>query len=148
MRFLTLGVCTFLLLLPGVSAQDKTEKETLVKPVQVWQGRFDPEARSDGRHTIDLLTDAKAFGVSWKIFRSGEKTPRINFDDHFAVLVICSCEGFFLNGLLIDERGEAKVAGFGFSKPVSMPTGRYYVLAIFPRDKVKSVDGVKMPPRK
>jgi hypothetical protein len=148
MRLLTLGVCTLLFVLPGASAQDKAKKGTLVKPVQVWEGRFDRATPASGRYTIDLLASAREFQVPWKIFRWGQKIPRIDFDDHFAVLLIYPGSQYSLEGLMTDEEGDARVVGSGWKEPVDLPFGKWYVLAIFPRDKVKRVDRVKVPPRK
>jgi hypothetical protein len=148
MRVLILGLFTSLLLMPEASAQDKTAKGTLIKPVKVWEWRFDPHTPASGEYTIDLISDARGFQVPWRIFRWNQKLPSIDFDDHFAVLLLYPGFQYRLEGLRIDEKGDARVVGSGFEQPVALPHGRWYVLAIFPRGKIKSVDGVKVPPRK
>jgi len=144
MRIWIAMFCGMHCLFPEASAQDKAAKSTLIKPVQVWEGRFDRDEPASGKYSIDVITDARSFGIPWKIFRWEQKVPAIKFDEHFAVLLIYPGFQYALDGLKVDDQGDAKVAGSGIEKAVAVPHGKWYVLAIFPRAKVKSVDGVKI----
>jgi hypothetical protein len=145
MRIVVFGIGVVLLLAPLASAQEQPNEETLIKPLQLWEGGFDTNLPANGKYSVDVLTDAQAVAVPWKILRWGQKVPEINFKDHFAVLLIHPGSQLTLDGLLTDSHGNAKVAGFGYNPPVAVPKGKWYVLAVFPRDKVKSVNGVKIP---
>lgn len=148
MRSLTLAAVALLLLVPTAFARDKAEKATLVKPLKVWEGRFDPDMPASGETTIDLITDAKGFSIPWRLLRWGQKVPEINFADQFVVLLVYPGGQYVLDGLHVDRAGDAKVAGSGIEKAVAVPKGKWYVLAIFPRDKVTSVAGTKLPTAK
>lgn len=145
MRGFALMAFVLLLLPPWASAGDDTEKVSLIKPVQAWEGRLDSFTPATHKSTVLLIADAEGFEAPWRILRGDEKVPAIDFKKHFVVLVLYGGNQFSLEGLALDERGSAKVRGSGYVAPVNAPRGRAYALAVFPRDKVKSVDGRDVP---
>jgi hypothetical protein len=145
MRVSFLALVVLLVIVPLAPAQDNTEKVTLVKPVRTWEARFDPDMPASGPLSVHVLADATGFEVPWAILRGKEKVPAIDFKEHFVVLVIYPGGQFFLEGLRVDRRGNARVKGSGIERPVAVPTGRWYVLAVFPREKVKTVEGREIP---
>jgi hypothetical protein len=145
MRVSFLAVVVPLVIVPLASAQDNTEKVPLVKPVRIWEGRFDRDMPADGPLSVHVLADARGFEVPWAILRGKEKVPAIDFKEHFVVLVIYPGGQYVLEGLSVDRRGNARVKGSGVERPVAMPTGRWYVLAVLPRGKVKTVEGREIP---
>ncbi|HKB42531.1 MAG TPA: hypothetical protein VKD72_39250, partial [Gemmataceae bacterium] len=98
-----------------------------------------------------FITGPEEFARLWGqlVLQLPQKAPPpVDFKDHF-VLVLVRLDGFDLaaGGLAVAGQGEAKV-----QRAVGVPLGGfmgnvYYstTIAVFPRDRIKSVEGKKLP---
>src|SRR5262245_12081701 len=131
-----------------VACADSPGKEAqIVRPAVWWCGlnRFsDGGARVEP--TTDLITDAEGFAKLWKRLGLKGEAPRVDFKDHF-VLVLVRPLGldFRVGGLAVDEQGEAKARGARVHPDNMNSMFHSTTIAVFPRDRIKSVEGKKLP---
>jgi hypothetical protein len=133
---LILLVCLAVLLgIVRVSAADAKE----LAPVQKWEGSVD--AGEPPKGIPAAIVNAVDFAAIWKQCGRAEALPALDWTKHFAVCQTTS--GSRLNlGARLDAGGDAKVAGIATR---DFRAGFRYVIAVYPRDGVKSVNGTKLP---
>jgi hypothetical protein len=125
------------MLLGGVRVSAADAKELVA--AHTWKGSVD--AGEPPKDTPGAIVNAVDFAAVWKQCGRAEVLPTIDWTKHFAICQTTS--GSRLNlGARLDAAGDAKVLGMATR---DFGPGFRYVIAVFPREGVKSVNGTKLP---
>src|SRR5262245_38521806 len=60
----------------------------LLKPSQSWEDRTQWGMPADGKRTVQVFDDARAFAARWQAVRPRGKVPEVDFRTSFAVEVV------------------------------------------------------------
>ena len=126
--FAALAVC-----LPAVAA------DTPVTPDPTWAGSVADEGLQ--KDAPEVITDAKAFAKLWEKWKVGDKVPEVDFTKKL-VAVVTSRGGSLRMTATRTEAGDLRVGGFGTR---DLRPGFRYVIGVFDRDGVKTVNGKALP---
>jgi hypothetical protein len=133
--------------LAGNGADPPEKEATLVRAVLWWPG-LSPASDGGGRvePNTDVVTTPEAFAKVWKKVAMKGDPPRVNFRTH--VVVVAFRPGgvdFDHGGLVVDDRGNAKVQGWEVHPDNMNSRIHSTTIAVFPRAGFKSVEGKKLP---
>lgn len=106
---------------------------------QKWEGSV--EAGEPPKDLPAAIVNAVDFAGVWKRCGRTDEVPKIDWGKHFAVCQTTSGSRLIVSGQL-DAAGNAKILGMS---TMDMRPGFRYVIAIFPREGVKTVNGTKLP---
>ncbi len=115
-----------------------------LKPTNSWSGVHNDSALADKMPTGGLIFDGKSFKTVWKAWMADEKIPDVDFNKDFVYVLKIkgpNRPSLFLStvnqksGDLSVYASSTKKGGPGFG----------FLLLQFPRNKVKSVSGRKIP---
>jgi hypothetical protein len=142
----SLLLALFTLLLPAPALAADTE----IKPVVCWYPQ--PEYSSSGvpERSVRLIGTAKEFEKFWKDVFPKEMLPEVNFEENF-VVIVTQVLGYNFSKLTIDERGDGKLPQGPLHNRFADDRNSIAIgssIAVFPRSKVKTVDGKKLSPVK
>ncbi|HKB02321.1 MAG TPA: hypothetical protein VKD90_08880 [Gemmataceae bacterium] len=115
-----------------------------VKAAVGWSGAVADPALEAKKPADGLVGNGKDFAALWKAWRPNEEVPDVDFGSYF-VLVVTRPKGHtFVIHLLPVGGGDVKVLSGTPVGGKELP-GFGYGLAVFPRDKVKSIGGKEIP---
>jgi hypothetical protein len=135
MKSILLTYLALLLSIVRLSAADAKE----LAATQKWQGSV--ETGEAPKNLPVAIVNAVDFAAIWKKCGRTDALPTIDWAKRFAVCQTTS--GSRLNlGAQLDASGDAKILGMA---TMDFHPGFRYVIAVFPREGVKSVNGVKLP---
>jgi hypothetical protein len=120
-------------------AKSAPAKPQVVKHEQSWSGSAKDEAAA--KTMPKVATDKAKLAEIWKACERTDAVPEIDFSK--SVVVVSTSVGSRINvggGRL--KNGELTVLGMG---TMDILPGFRYVIAVFPREGVKSVNGEKLP---
>jgi hypothetical protein len=133
----TLAVLALAALLP-VAAQAQPKA---VKPSAEFKGAVADVAllkEIPAGHFIANEKDLEKLWTAWKI---GDKMPKVDFTKD--IVVIATTRGSTLRlTARLDDKGNLRVGGFGTR---DFRPGFRYVIAVIPREGVKSINGKELP---
>lgn len=118
-----------------------------LKPLRTWEARSQEGLPASGKRKVYLIERQDVLAARWRGLYPGVDAPKIDFGSNFLVEVVYPGGQFSLSGLLVGRGGEAAIAGSGWKQPVAVPKGLWHVLAVFPRGKVRIVEGQKVAAR-
>jgi hypothetical protein len=122
---------------PALAAEGKE-----IKPVKEWKGSFpdekdEPLAKETPKD--ERITNQKEWEKLWKAWRGKEEMPKIDFDKQ--LVLVASCSGA-INTISphfqLSEKGD--LTG-GFSMTEALGPGFAYLIVVFDREGVKTLNG-------
>lgn len=122
-----------------------TAAAEFVKPVVKWSGMVADAEKEAAKPKDGLIFGPKEFDTLWKAWRGDEPPPEIDFEEYFVVVTSDRRQGGFLIHLVVDAKGRGGVVsrvGQGEMK------GFGYNIAVFRRDKVKTIGGKEIQMKK
>lgn len=114
-------------------------KPVTLKPETTWDGAVNKEGASEQFPRV--ITDKAKLAEAWKACEREDAVPEVDFSKKF--VVVSTTSGSRLNvGGRLNDKGDLQVLAIGTR---DFRPGFRYVIAVFPREGVKSVDGVELP---
>jgi hypothetical protein len=150
MRYPALVALVSLASLVALPAAGPAADPTEVKPVVCWYPAPEYTASAVPKRSVQVMGSAAEFTKFWKRVFPKEMVPEVNFDDHF-VVIVTQVLGYNFSKLVIDDRGDGTLPKGVFHNRYQDDRNSIAVgasIAVFPRGKVKSVDGQKLPAAK
>lgn len=138
MRLILCGLVAALAILEMQANGAPAEKKT-VKPLSEWFGSVADEKLE--KTAPQVVVSEKAWAELWKQWQAKGEAPEVDFTKHFVLVVTTRGSRLMLSARLDDD---------GNLDPLAIATrdlrpGFRYILAVFPREGVKKVDGKELP---
>jgi len=126
------------LLVPGEARAEKKKLDAKV----LFQGSIDDEKLEAKKPATGVIATQKAFDELFAAWKLGEQKPIIDFKKDLVVVTTTVGSKLTLGAMLDTETGDLGVGGLATK---DLRPGFRYVVAVVPRDGVKTVGGKELP---
>jgi hypothetical protein len=131
-----LAIPAVLCLLAPAPAADKKE----VKPIKEWKGSVEDQKLR--KEAPECITSAKELKKVWEAWKVEGKVPDVDFTKEIVVVQTTTGSRLNLAGGKLDDKGNLEVLAIA---TLDERPGFRYVIATFPREGVKTVNGKELP---
>jgi hypothetical protein len=122
-----------------MAAEGESAKPVSVKPELTWEGSANSEAA--GEKMPKVVTDKEKLTEVWIACERTNKLPEIDFSKKVVIVVTSSGSRINVGAARLSDSGDLKVVAIATR---DFRPGFRYVIAVFPREGVKSVNGAEL----